>query len=162
MLRFCTGVGGAQCAETHESGDDCEFSKYHSHSSILLVRKQLRLLRRAWQFTPPRDNDDFSVAGVVAAPEQLESVPARTLPIWIAVGGTPQSAIRAGTLGLPMAVAIIGGMPERFAPLVTLYRDAARRAGHDAATLPVGINSHAYIAETSQQAGDEFFPPTRG
>ena len=84
--------------------------------------------------------------------------PARQLPVWIAVGGTPQSAVRAGTLGVPMAVAIIGGMPERFTPLVSLYRDAARRAGHDPAQLPVGINSHAYVAETSQQASDEFFP----
>ena len=79
------------------------------------------------------------------------------IPVWIAVGGTPNSAVRAGTLGLPMAVAIIGGMPERFVPFVDLYRDAAKRAGHDPAQLPVGINSHAYIAETSQQAADEFF-----
>jgi probable LLM family oxidoreductase len=80
------------------------------------------------------------------------------LPVWIAVGGTPQSVVRAGTLGLPLAVAIIGGQPERFGPLVDLYREAATRAGHDAAALPVGINSHVYVAETSQQAADEFFP----
>jgi probable LLM family oxidoreductase len=80
------------------------------------------------------------------------------LPVWIAVGGTPQSIVRAGALGLPLAVAIIGGAPERFAPLVDLYRRAAGEAGHDAAALPVGINSHAYIAETSQRAADEFFP----
>jgi probable LLM family oxidoreductase len=80
------------------------------------------------------------------------------LPIWVAVGGTPKSAARAGALGLPMALAIIGGMPERFAPVVDLYRDAGKRAGHDPARLAVGINSHAYVAETSQQAADEFFP----
>ena len=80
------------------------------------------------------------------------------LPVWIAVGGTPQSVVRAGTLGLPLALAIIGGMPERFVPLVDLYRQAARRAGHDPATLPVGINSHAFLAESSQQAADDFFP----
>ena len=57
-----------------------------------------------------------------------------------------------------MALAIIGGMPERFAPLVELFREAARRAGRDPALLPVGINSHGYVAETSQQAADEFFP----
>ena len=68
------------------------------------------------------------------------------------------SAVRAGALGLPMALAIIGGMPERFVPLVEVYREAARRAGHDAARLPLGINSHGYVAETSQQAADEFFP----
>ena len=80
------------------------------------------------------------------------------LPVWIAVGGSPESVFRAGTLGLPLAVAIIGGMPERFTPLIDLYRDAARGAGHDAGALPVGINTHAYVAATSQQAADEFFP----
>jgi probable LLM family oxidoreductase len=80
------------------------------------------------------------------------------LPVWIAVGGTPKSVVRAALLGLPLAVAIIGGEPARFAPLVQLYRDAAREGGRDPATLPVGINSHTYVAETSEQAADEFFP----
>ena len=75
------------------------------------------------------------------------------LPVWIAVGGTPQSVVRAATLGLPLALAIIGGMPERFVPLVDLYRQAGPPQ-----RLPVGINSHAYVAETSQRAADEFFP----
>ena len=81
------------------------------------------------------------------------------LPVWIAVGGTPQSASRAGRLGLPMALAIIGGMPERFAPFVELYREAGRRAGHDPSTLRLGINSHGYLAEDSRRAADEFFQP---
>ncbi len=80
------------------------------------------------------------------------------LPVWIAIGGTPQSVVRAATLGLPMALAIIGGAPERFAPLVDLYRKAAAQAGYDPAQLPIGINSHTYIADTSAQARDEFFP----
>lgn len=80
------------------------------------------------------------------------------LPVWVAVGGTPQSVVRAAKLGLPMALAIIGGAPERFAPLVDLYRAAAGDAGHDLAQLAVGINSHTYIADSSQQARDEFFP----
>ena len=80
------------------------------------------------------------------------------LPIWIAVGGNPQSVIRAGRLGLPLAVAIIGGEFERFAPLVELYRESARAAGHDPARLPVSINSPGYLAETSRQAADESFP----
>ncbi|HEX7240532.1 MAG TPA: Atu2307/SP_0267 family LLM class monooxygenase, partial [Longimicrobiaceae bacterium] len=80
------------------------------------------------------------------------------LPVWIAVGGTPQSVARAGTLGLPLALAIIGGAPERFAPLVQLYRDSARRAGHDPGRLPVGINSHGYLADDSKRAADEFYP----
>lgn len=79
------------------------------------------------------------------------------LPIWIAVGGTPASAVRAGTLGLPMALAIIGGMPERFVPFVELYKDTAHKAGHE--NVQLGINSHVYVADTSQQAADEFYSP---
>ncbi len=81
-----------------------------------------------------------------------------SLPIWVAVGGTPASVVRAGMLGLPMALAIIGGEPARFAPLLKLYHEAALRGGHDAAMLPVGINSHGYIADTSQEARDEHAP----
>jgi probable LLM family oxidoreductase len=81
------------------------------------------------------------------------------IPVWIAVGGTPASVVRAATLGLPLALAIIGGMPERFAPMVQLYRESARRAGHDVDALPVGINSHGLIADTSQKAADVFYPP---
>lgn len=79
--------------------------------------------------------------------------------MWVAVGGTPQSVVRAATYGLPMALAIIGGVPEQFVPHVNLYRQAAERAGHDPQQLPVSINSHTYIADTSAQARDEFFPP---
>jgi probable LLM family oxidoreductase len=80
------------------------------------------------------------------------------LPIWIAVGGNPESAVRAGSLGLPMALAIIGGLPERFAPFAEIHREAARRAGHD--PLPaLSINSHGYIADTSHRASDEAYGP---
>jgi len=81
------------------------------------------------------------------------------LPVWIAVGGTPQSVVRAARLGLPMALAIIGGVPERFAPVVDFYRDTARQAGHDPSTLPVSINSHVFLADDSQDASDVFYPP---
>ena len=80
------------------------------------------------------------------------------LPVWIAVGGTPQSVVRAAVLGLPLAIAIIGGEPANFAPLARLYREAATRAGHDPERLPISINSHTYVAGTSQQASDEYFP----
>ena len=80
------------------------------------------------------------------------------LPIWVAVGGTPESAVRTGTLGLAMALAIIGGMPERFAPFAEIFRSAARAAGHDPAP-PMSINSHGYVADTSQQAAEEAWPP---
>lgn len=80
------------------------------------------------------------------------------LPIWIAVGGTPESVVRAAEYGLPMMLAIIGGMPARFLPYAKLYRDVYAKAGHTQ-TVRLGINSHTYIAETSQQARDEFYPP---
>lgn len=81
------------------------------------------------------------------------------LPLWIAVGGTPQSVARAGYLGLPLALAIIGGEPRRFAPLFDLYRKAAAQAGHDAAALPTSINVHGFVAETTQEAADIFYRP---
>jgi probable LLM family oxidoreductase len=82
----------------------------------------------------------------------------KKLPIWVAVGGTPESVIRAGQFGLPMALAIIGGQPARFASLTKLYREVYGTSGHDMNSLQLGINSHTYIADTSQQAGDEFYP----
>src|SRR3954466_13886021 len=75
------------------------------------------------------------------------------LPVWIAVGGSPNSVARAGMLGLPLAVAIIGGQAERFAPLVDLYRSAAQEGGHDPSKLPVSINSHGYVGDPN-----DFFP----
>jgi probable LLM family oxidoreductase len=113
---------------------------------LLRLREQERVSWRGRHRAPIRD------IGVYPRPLQ------QPLPVWIAVGGTPGSVVRAATLGLPLAVAIIGGEPERFAPLVQLYRDAAVRAGHDASSLQVGINSHTCIADNSQQARDEFFP----
>ena len=79
------------------------------------------------------------------------------IPIWVAVGGTPESVIRAATLGLPLALAIIGGMPVQFASLIKLFRDTAKKTAHGG--LKVGINSHTYIADNSQQAGEEFYAP---
>jgi probable LLM family oxidoreductase len=83
----------------------------------------------------------------------------KKLPIWIAVGGTPQSVARAGMLGLPLALAIIGGEPARFAPLFSLYREAARRTGHDPEKLATSINVHGFVAETTEQAADDFYAP---
>jgi probable LLM family oxidoreductase len=95
--------------------------------------------------------DDPAAHGVYPPPVQ------KPLPVWIAVGGNPDSAIRAGTLGLPMALAIIGGQPERFVPFAELHRKAADVAGHGRPAL--SINSHGYVAETSERAAAEFFPP---
>ncbi len=80
------------------------------------------------------------------------------LPIWVGVGGTPESFVRAGMLGLPLAVAIIGGQTHHFRPLIDLYIEAGRRAGYLSNQLRVGIHSIGYVAETTQQAADDFFP----
>jgi probable LLM family oxidoreductase len=84
------------------------------------------------------------------------------LPVWVAVGGTPASVVRAAVLGLPLALAIIGGAPERFVPLVELYRAAARKAGRDPAELAVSINSHAFVDRTGRTAADTYFPAYAG
>jgi probable LLM family oxidoreductase len=80
------------------------------------------------------------------------------LPVWIAVGGTPQSVIRAGTLGLPLTVAIIGGQPERFVPLIELYRSAADAAGHKTAQTKLALNTHAFVSNSAAQADEAFAP----
>jgi probable LLM family oxidoreductase len=78
------------------------------------------------------------------------------LPVWLAVGGNPGSFVRAGQLGLPLALAIIGGEPARFAPMVELYRDSARQAGNDPSALPMSVNSHTFVGEDSAAAATEF------
>ncbi|SJZ72675.1 probable oxidoreductase, LLM family [Chitinophaga eiseniae] len=109
-----------------------------------------------------RDEERVEWSGQFRAP--LENAPIyprpvqEPLPVWVGVGGTPQSFVRAGTLGLPLMVAVIGGETHRFRPLVDLYREAGRKAGHPEEKLQVGLHSLGYIAETSQQARDEFFP----
>ena len=95
-----------------------------------------------------------SLKNAVIVPQPLQE----RLPIWVAVGGNPESVIRAGTLDLPMTIAIIGGMPERFAPLAELHREAARRAGHDASALKVGIASIGWVGEDEEQAKSRFYP----
>lgn len=80
------------------------------------------------------------------------------LPIWVGVGGTPASFVRAGTLGLPLMIAIIGGEPRRFRPLIELYREAGRRAGHSAEKLIVGLHAIGFLGDTTEQAADDFYP----
>jgi probable LLM family oxidoreductase len=110
-----------------------------------------------------RDSERVNWSGRHRAPLVEAAVYPRPLqqplPVWIAVGGSPNSVARAGTLGLPLMIAIIGGAPARFVPLVELYRDAARRARVDPSRLAVGINSHMYLAATPERAADEFFGP---
>src|SRR5688572_15539703 len=83
----------------------------------------------------------------------------KKLPIWVAIGGTPESVERAGRMGLPMALAIIGGEPARFAPYVQYFRETAQNAGHDISKLGVGINSHVFVGDSSQQAAENFYSP---
>ncbi len=82
----------------------------------------------------------------------------QSIPIWLAAGGTPSSAVRAATLGLPLILAIIGGMPQQFVPFVNLYRETAKKLGTDASKLQIGINNHFYVGEDSRKAADEFYP----
>ncbi|MGV3503231.1 MAG: LLM class flavin-dependent oxidoreductase [Adhaeribacter sp.] len=81
------------------------------------------------------------------------------LPVWVAVGGTPESVVRAATLGLPMTLAIIGGAPARFVPFTQLYKERYLLAGHDPAKMQLAINSHGFIGEDSRQAADDFYGP---
>jgi len=112
-----------------------------------------------------RDNEDVhwsgqfrpSLNGQGIYPRPLQ----RSLPIWIGVGGTPQSFVRAGLLGLPLMVAIIGGETRSFKPLIDLYRQAGKEAGHLPNQLKVGVHSLGYVAETTKEAADDFFPGYR-
>ncbi|UGB28923.1 LLM class flavin-dependent oxidoreductase [Metabacillus sp. B2-18] len=83
------------------------------------------------------------------------------LPVWIGSGGNSESVIRAGVLGLPLVLAIIGGMPVQFEPLVQLYKKAVAHAGHDISKLTVASHSHGFIADTTEEAADKFFPSTQ-
>jgi len=100
------------------------------------------------KFRPSIDN-----RGVYPRPYQKE------LPIWVGVGGTPQSVVRAATYGLPLAIAIIGGEPERFKMFTDLYKETYKKAGHDVSKMQLAINSHGFIADDAQTAADEYYSP---
>ena len=129
---------------------------YDLHRYDELFSEKLKLLMQL------RETEKISWSGRLRAPiENLGIYPRpvqEQLPIWVAVGGTPESVVRTATLGLPMALAIIGGMPERFAPFFELYRRTSKEAGHDPATIPLSINSHGFIADDSQQAVHDYYP----
>ncbi len=107
-----------------------------------------------------RAQEHVTWAGSIRAPLNNAGIYPRAeqhpLPVWIGVGGTPQSVVRAGTLGLPMALAIIGGEPVRFKPHADLFREAATRAGHK--DLPLSLNMHGFVADNAKAAHDTFFP----
>jgi probable LLM family oxidoreductase len=121
---------------------------YAEKLDLLLAIRDQEIVTWNGNMRPP-----INGRGVYPRPLQKE------MPIWIAVGGTPQSVARAGALGLPVALAIIGGEPARYAPLFELYREAARRAGQDPAKLKTSINVHGFIADTTDEAADQFYGP---
>ncbi len=130
---------------------------YDLHDYDALFAEKLDLLLAL------RDRDTITWAGSHRPSLQARGIYPRPvqspLPVWLAVGGTPTSVERAARLALPMALAIIGGQPARFVPLVDLYRETARREGHDPARLPVSINVHGFIADTSARALELAWPP---
>ena len=110
-----------------------------------------------------REAEHVTWAGRLRAPLEHAGVYPRPvqdpLPVWVAVGGSPESVVRAGTLGLPLTIAIIGGPFARFGPLVELYREAGARSGHDAEQLKVAINTHAFVGATEHDADRAFAAP---
>ena len=114
---------------------------------LLLQLREDEHPRWSGQFRPP-----LTGQGVYPRPQQ------ERLPIWVGVGGTPASFVRAGLLGLPLMVAIIGGETHRFRPLIDLYREAGRRAGHAPEKLTVGMHSLGYVADTRKEAVEDFYP----
>ena len=127
----------------------------HDYDSLFAEKLELLLKLRTAEKIEWSGRHRSALTGQGVYPRPVQD----PLPVWIAVGGTPQSVVRAATLGLPMALAIIGGSPERFVPFVELYRESARQAGHDPAALPISINSHGFIADDAAQAANEAFPP---
>jgi len=109
-----------------------------------------------------RDKEVINWSGKFRAPLHEQAIFPRPyqnkLPIWLGVGGTPASFVRAGTLGLPLMVAIIGGETHRFRPLLDLYREAGKKAGHAPETLKVGLHSLGYVAKSAAQAVEEYYP----
>ncbi len=120
---------------------------FDEHMDLLLQLNKNEVVSWNGNFRPSLRNAEIS-------PRPVQG----KLPIWIGVGGTPESAVRAGRLGVGMALAILGGDPVRFKPLVDIYRQAGAAAGHAPESLNVGVTGHTYIRETAEQAKDEFFP----
>jgi probable LLM family oxidoreductase len=121
-----------------------------------LFSEKLYLLLKIREETHVRWSGKFRapLSGQAIYPRPLQN----PLPIWVGVGGTPASFVRAGEFGLPLAVAIIGGEPRRFRPLVDLYRETGRRAGHGPEKLMVGLHAIGFLGDTTQQAADDFYP----
>ena len=112
-----------------------------------------------------RDEKEVTWSGKFRPPLENQTVYPRPLqerlPVWIGVGGTPASFIRAGTLGLPLMVAVIGGETHRFRPLIDIYYEAAEKAGHDKGSLKVGLHSLGFVANSKEEAIERYYPGYR-
>jgi probable LLM family oxidoreductase len=128
--------------------------KLDDYDSLFAEKLQLLLQLRDETYVHWSGKHRAPLTGQGVFPRPLQP----QLPIWLGVGGTPSSFARAGMLGLPLMIAIIGGEPHRFRPLVDLYREAGARAGHPPAQLKIGIHALGYVAATDAQAADDFFP----
>src|SRR5258707_2673575 len=117
----------------------------HDYEELFAEKLELLLELRADARVTWAGKHRAALDGIDVYPRPVQN----PLPVWVAVGGNPESAVRAGVLGLPMALAIIGGMPERFAPFAEIHRRAARETGHDPPPA-LSINSHGFIADTSK------------
>ncbi len=113
---------------------------------LLKLNKSTRVL---WQ---GKHRASINNLGVYPRPYQ------QAIPVWLAAGGTPASAVRAATLGLPLMLAIIGGRPEQFVPFINLYKETFAKTGKDKSQFQFGVNNHFYVSENSQAAADEFYP----
>lgn len=120
---------------------------FNEHMDLLLKLNENEMVSWNGRFRSPLNNSEIS-------PRPVQ----KQLPIWIGVGGTPESAARAGRFGVGMALAILGGDPMRFKPLVDIYRQAGLEAGHSLEKLQVGVTGHTYIAKTAEDAKNEFYP----
>jgi probable LLM family oxidoreductase len=128
--------------------------RLEDYDSLFSEKLELLLAIRANERVHWSGRHRASLTGQAIFPRPLQS----PLPIWVGVGGTPASFVRAGMLGLPLMVAIIGGEHRRFRPLIDAYRDAGARAGHPPEQLQVGIHSIGFVADTTEDAAETFYP----
>lgn len=126
----------------------------HDYDELFIEKLDLLLELNKSEIVSWQGKHRASIPGLGVYPRPYQS----SLPIWLAAGGTPSSAVRAATLGLPLMLAIIGGMPSHFVPFVNLYKETLKKTGKDLSEMKLGINNHVYIGEDSQKAADEFFP----
>src|ERR1700688_4971581 len=128
--------------------------RFEDYDSLFAEKLDLLLKIRASTQVHWSGKHRAALTGQAISPRPLQD----PLPIWVGVGGTPESFVRVGMLGLPLMVAIIGGEPKRFRPLIDLYREAGRRAGHSPEKLIVGLHSIRFLGATTKQAADDFYP----